>query len=89
MASNSSERLDEVVQSVIDTLNFQGVTILEMDILEDDIPYFKVAMSKKKRYRTEQDTLDFVYWTLWSLIYGKYSEDKSDLKIVLDYKEVE
>lgn len=87
--SNSlDKKLDDIINQVIDTFSFHGVSVTDMTLEPDGTPSFSVSISKQKRYRTLDDTLNFVYWTLWTLLYGEYAEEKSDLILNLDYKEV-
>lgn len=82
-------KLEECVNKIIDTFKFQGITVANMELSKEGIPSFYVQVSRKSRYRSLDETLTFAYWTLWSLLYGEYSEDKSHLKISLNYEEVE
>lgn len=88
MESNE-EKLEQIVKSVVDTLKFHGAEIKEMTISRKGIPCFKIRVSQKGVKKSLQDTLDLVYWTLWTLLYGKYDESKKDLVVGLDYEEVE
>ncbi len=86
--TNSEDILDTVINQIVDTFKFHGVKITNMEIKPNGVPTFTISISKEKRYRTLEDTLTFVYWSLWVLIYGEYSEEKSDLIIELDYIEI-
>ena len=88
-SENIDKQLDDILAKVIDTFAFHGVTITSMDILPTGKPIFSVTINKQKMYRTLQDTLDFVYWSLWTLLFGEYSEDKKSLELILNYKEVD
>ena len=85
----TDERLESLIGSVVSTLDFHGVTIKGMKLSRLGLPSFKVAVSKKKRSKSLDDTLNFTYWTLWTLLYGKYEDSKSELKLNLDYTEEE
>ena len=76
------------VDSVINTLKFQGVEIVSVNIT-DTIPKFKVTISRKVMSKDINFVLTFTYWTLWTLVYGKISKSNENYKIELDYKEVE
>lgn len=78
--------LDELISKVITTFKFHGVEIKKMK-LNKEVPEFDITISKSKKIRDTKEELDFVYWTLWSLIYGKYTEGRSE-EIILNYKEV-
>lgn len=82
-----SDNTNELISKVVDTLKFHGVSITKFDN-ESEIPKFSVIISKSKRYESLDKVLTFTYWVLWCLIYGEYSENKSDKSINLDYKEV-
>ena len=82
-------KLDLIINSVVDTLKFHGVTIDNIELSPRGIPRISVSISKSKRYKSLDDTLDLVYWTMWILLYGKYDESKEELKINLDYIEVD
>lgn len=86
---SSVDNLNEAIQAVVDTFKFHGVSITNMDI-SGYIPSFDVIVSKSQKIKSLEDTLDFVYWTLWTLIYGKYDKEKFfEKEIELNYKEVE
>ena len=89
---SNDEVLEDVVSQVIDTFKFHGITLTGMEVPETnsslDYPLFKIQISKSKRYRSLEDTLTLAYWTLWTVVYGEHSEDKTNLKIKLEYKEV-
>lgn len=82
-----NSKLDELISKVISTFKFHGITIRNMKF-EGGLPEFDIEISKSKRFRDLKDELDFAYWTLWTLIYGEYSDSRTE-QIVLNYVEVE
>ena len=80
--------LNPVIDQVIDTLKFHGVEITNVSITGWS-PSFKIIVYSKSLKKDLQTTLNFAYWVLWTLVYGKYSDDKSNLKIALDYSTVD
>lgn len=83
-----ASNLENLVESVVTTFKFHGVSITGFDLDEEGVPSFSVIISEKKRRKSLEDTLNFVYWTLWSLVYGKHEESSTE-RIILNYKEVE
>lgn len=80
-------KLDELVSKVISTFKFHGITIKNMRFKEG-LPEFDIEISKSRKFRELKDELDFAYWTLWTLIYGEYSDKRTE-QIILNYTEVE
>lgn len=78
--------LDNAVSQVVNTLKFYGVEIINMEVSEKGPPSFKVQIISSKSKREIKDTLNIVYWSLWSLVYGKYTDENKNNKIVLNYK---
>ena len=83
------EVMDNAISQVIDTFKFHGIEIASINLLEDGCPEVNIKVSTSKRFKPLDDTLNFAYWTLWTLLYGSYSEDKNYLKLELNYEEVE
>lgn len=83
------EVIDNAIGQVVDTFKFHGITITAVDLSSKGCPVINIKVSKRKMYRTLDDTLNFAYWALWTLFYGSYSEGKEHYKLELNYEEVE
>lgn len=83
------KKLEGLVESVVDTFAFQGVKITNLELTRSGVPHFYVTVSKQKRSKSLEETLNFTYWTLWTLLYGQYDSSKEELEINLSYEEIE
>lgn len=86
MEDQSEKILNDAVSQVINTLKFYGIELVNMEVSEKGPPSFKVQVVESKSKRELKDTLDIAYWILWSLVYGKRTEENSDNKINLTYR---
>lgn len=80
-----NKKLDNLIIKIVDTFKFYGITIDYMT-LEHKIPEFGISVSQVSMKYDLNKTLDFAYWTLWSLIYGGDPHDiKEGQEIILNY----
>lgn len=87
--ATDSTIIDNAIDKVVDTFKFHGITIMSVDLLTEGCPSVNIRISKRKMYRTLDDTLNFAYWALWTLFYGPYDKSKDQYKLELNYEEVE
>lgn len=85
--ATDSETIDTAINQVLDTFKFHGITITSVNLLKEGYPSVNIRISKQKMYRTLDDTLNFAYWTLWTLFYGSYDKSKDQYKLELNYYE--
>ena len=76
----------KVVSLVLDTLSQMGVTLTGMKT--EEIPEYDIELSQKNLIQSVEDTLKSSYGILWSLTYGKLTDENRLNKINLKYKVV-
>lgn len=82
---DDKEVVEKVVDLVSGTLINMGVTLVGFENLS--IPTYYVKVDRKKLVESLENTMTAVYWTLWTLTYGKFQKlDKR--RIDLRYEEV-
>lgn len=76
---------DQIVSFVLDTLAQMGVEITHMRV---DLvpPVYCVSLKKNDLIQSVEETLKSTYGILWSLTYGKLSDENRQEVIDLRYK---
>lgn len=77
---------DNLIQTVIDTVENAGVQIVGMDIVKDEAEFFLLIDPEKMVEKTVEDTLINVYGLLWTAVYGKVNDFNRNKKITLHYE---
>lgn len=78
---------EKIVTLVLDTLSQMGVTLTGMRSGEE-VPEYDIELSQKNLIQSVEDTLKSSYGILWSLTYGKLTDENRLNKINLKYKVV-
>lgn len=84
---NDKNKLDNLINDIVNTLKFYGAEITGIDLSPKGLPSIRIIVHSRERKKSLQEVLDLAYWSLWTLLYGEYSDDKKDLKINLLYDE--
>lgn len=80
-------KVKEVIKMIVKTLNQMGVTLLNVDV-DLETPVYFVEIDGKRTIQSLNDTLTSTYGILWTLTYGKVTDENRELKIDLQYKVV-
>lgn len=78
-------KLGDLVNLVLATLNQMGATLMNIDS-DKQVPTYYVQLDKDKLLHSVDDTLKSIYGILWTLTYGKITDENRNEVIRLEYK---
>lgn len=74
----------KIVDLTIVTLGQMGVTLKDIDV-DRETPEFYISLNTKSLVESKEVVLSETYRILWTLCYGKVTDENRDLKIKLNY----
>lgn len=83
---NPDDKLKSAVDQLISTIEWHGVKLVKAE-LDESPPHIYINLYKVNLKKSTNETLNLVYWSFWTLIYGKYSKKKfKKHKLKIDYE---